>query len=145
MWEPQPLATLRASTACAGITLPYLISLRLYSPLLDLGHFFSFLILYTVGRTPWTGDQPTARPLPTHRTTQTQNKRTQTFMHWLGFDPTIPVFKRAKTVHTLDRTATVIGRIISYMKIKINLSYIYVKSCSLTYFILIICFIMALP
>jgi hypothetical protein len=37
----------------------------------------SFLILYTVGRTPWTGDQPVARPLPTHRTTQTQ-KLTQT-------------------------------------------------------------------
>jgi hypothetical protein len=39
---------------------------------------FSFLILYTVGRTPWTGDQHFARPLPTHRTTQTQNKRKQT-------------------------------------------------------------------
>jgi hypothetical protein len=29
----------------------------------------SLLIIYTVGRTPWTGDQPVARPLPTHRTT----------------------------------------------------------------------------
>jgi hypothetical protein len=38
------------------------------------------LILYTVGRTPWTSDQPVARPLPIHRTTQTQNKGTQTFM-----------------------------------------------------------------
>jgi hypothetical protein len=47
-----------------------------YSPLLDLGRFFSFLILYTVCMTPWTGDQPVARPLPTHRTTQTQNKYT---------------------------------------------------------------------
>jgi hypothetical protein len=28
--------------------------------------FFSFLIFYTVGRTPWTGDQPVARPLPAH-------------------------------------------------------------------------------
>jgi hypothetical protein len=36
---------------------------------------FQFLNLYTVGRTPWTGDQPVARPLPTHRSTQTQNKR----------------------------------------------------------------------
>jgi hypothetical protein len=44
--------------------------------LLDLGHFLSFLILYTVGRTPWTGDQPVARPVPTHRTPQTRNKRT---------------------------------------------------------------------
>jgi hypothetical protein len=39
--------------------------------------FFSFLILYTVGRTPWAGDQRVTRPLPTHRTTQTQNKSTQ--------------------------------------------------------------------
>jgi hypothetical protein len=46
--------------------------------LFDLRRFFSFLILYTVDRTPWTGDQPVARPLPTHRTTQTQNKSTQT-------------------------------------------------------------------
>jgi hypothetical protein len=30
--------------------------------------FFSFLILYTVGRTPWTWDQPVARLLPIHRT-----------------------------------------------------------------------------
>jgi hypothetical protein len=42
-----------------------------YSPLLGPGRFFSFVIRYTVGRTPWTGDQPVARPLPTHRTTQT--------------------------------------------------------------------------
>jgi hypothetical protein len=50
------------------------IYLRLYSPLLGLDRFFSFLILYAVGMTPWTGDQPVARPLPTHSTTQTQNK-----------------------------------------------------------------------
>jgi hypothetical protein len=28
---------------------------------------FQFLYLYTFGRTPWTGDQHVARPLPTHR------------------------------------------------------------------------------
>jgi hypothetical protein len=49
----------------------------LYSPLLGPGLFFSFVIFfYTDSRTPWTRDQPIARPLPTHRTTQTQNKRT---------------------------------------------------------------------
>jgi hypothetical protein len=32
------------------------IYLWLYSPLLDLGHFFSFVFLDTVGRTPWTGE-----------------------------------------------------------------------------------------
>jgi hypothetical protein len=36
--------------------------------------FFSFLIFYTVGRIPWTEDPPVARPLPAHRTAQTQNK-----------------------------------------------------------------------
>jgi hypothetical protein len=35
-------------------------------------------LFYTDGRTPWTKDQPVARPLSTHRTTQTQNKRIHT-------------------------------------------------------------------
>jgi hypothetical protein len=46
--------------------------LWLYSPLLGLDRFFNFSSLYTVGRIPWTGDQAVARPLPTHRTTQTE-------------------------------------------------------------------------
>jgi hypothetical protein len=80
--------------------------------LLDLGRFFSFLIQYTVGRTPWTGGgggQPVTRPLPTQRTTQTQNKRTQTSIPQVGFEPKIPAFERAKTVPALDRAATVTG------------------------------------
>jgi hypothetical protein len=81
----------------------------LYSPLLGHGRCFSFVILYTVGRTPWTGDQPVARPLPTHRTAQAQNKRTQTSMPRVEFEPTIPVFERTKTVHASDRAATVTG------------------------------------
>jgi hypothetical protein len=70
---------------------------------------FQFLNIYAVGRTPWTGDQLVARPLPTHRSTQTQNKGKQTSMPRVGFEFTIPVFERAKTVHALDRAATVIG------------------------------------
>jgi hypothetical protein len=70
----------------------------LYSPLLGPGLFFIFVIFFTDGRTPWTGDQPVARPLPTHRTTQ------------VGFEPTIPSFERAKMVDPLDRAATVISR-----------------------------------
>jgi hypothetical protein len=86
-------------------------SLPLYgsTALWTLAAFFSFLILYTVGRTPWTGDQPVERPLPIHRTTQTQNKSTQASMSQVGFEPTIPVFERVKTVHALDRAATAIG------------------------------------
>jgi hypothetical protein len=53
------------------------------------------------------GGQPVARPLPTHRTTQTLNKRTQTSIPRVGFEPTIPVFWRAKIFHALDRAATV--------------------------------------
>jgi hypothetical protein len=34
------------------------ICLWLYSPLLDFGRFFSFVILYTVSRTPLTGISP---------------------------------------------------------------------------------------
>jgi hypothetical protein len=52
---------------------------------------FSFLILYTVSRTPWTGDQSVARPLPTHRTTQTE--KTHTGIHAVSgirtYDPSV--------------------------------------------------------
>lgn len=51
------------------------LSLWLYRPM-NLGNFFSFLILHTAGSTPWTGDQPITRLLPPYRTTQTQNKCT---------------------------------------------------------------------
>jgi hypothetical protein len=67
------------------------------------------LIFYTFGKTPWTGDQPVTMPLPIHRTTQTQKKWTQTSILQVGYEPTIPVFEREKTVHALDRAAIVIG------------------------------------
>jgi hypothetical protein len=73
------------------------------------GRFFSFLILYTVCRTLWMWDQPVARTLPTHRTIQTQNKRTQTSMPRVGFEPMTPVFQQTKRVYALDRAAAVIG------------------------------------
>jgi hypothetical protein len=101
------MTTLEASsTVLATFSPPFLsdvclslsLSLWLYSTL-DLGRFFSFLILHTIGRTPWMGDQPVARPLLAHRTTQTQNKRTQASMRLLGFEPTIPASERVKTLH----------------------------------------------
>jgi hypothetical protein len=58
---------------------------------------FQFRNIHTVSRTPWTGDQPVARLLPAHRTTQ--SKLTQTSVPRVRFEPTIPVFERAKTVH----------------------------------------------
>jgi hypothetical protein len=55
------------------------------------------------------GDQPVTMPLSTHRTTQTQNECTQTYTPQARFEPTISVFELEKTVHALDRKATVIG------------------------------------
>jgi hypothetical protein len=60
------------------------------------------LILFTVGRTLWTEDQPVSRPIPTHRTTGAQNKRTQTSMPPVGFELTTPLFGLAKTIHAFD-------------------------------------------
>jgi hypothetical protein len=85
------------------------IYLWLYSPLLGLGRSFSFLTFYTVGRAPWTGDQPVIRPLHAYRPAQTESKCTQTSMPHVAFEPTIPVFERTKRVHALDCAATVIG------------------------------------
>jgi hypothetical protein len=62
------------------------------APLLDFGRFFTFLTLYKVGTTPWTGDQRVARPLSTHKTTQTQNKRTQASIPPVEFENTTPMF-----------------------------------------------------
>jgi hypothetical protein len=54
------------------------------------------------------GDQPVERPLPTQIKTQTQHKHKQTSIPLVGFEFTTPVFEWAKTVHALDRAATVI-------------------------------------
>jgi hypothetical protein len=54
----------------------YLLSIYDSTAFVDLGRFFSFN-LYTVGRTPWMGDQPVAKSLLTHRATQKWKKCTQ--------------------------------------------------------------------
>jgi hypothetical protein len=77
------------------------IYLWFYSPLLDLGRFFSFLILYTVGRTLRKANQPFARPLPTHGI----NSHRHPCFEW----DSNPRSQLAKTVRALDRAATVIG------------------------------------
>jgi hypothetical protein len=82
--------------------------LWLYCLLLALGSFFSYLIFYTVGRTPWTGISPSqGRYL--HIGQHKQNKLTYTSMPQVAFKRTTSVFERAKTVHALDRAVTVIG------------------------------------
>jgi hypothetical protein len=76
--------------------------------LLGLGGFFSFLIytqlvgLFGRGIGPSQGHY-------LHTEQHKQNKRTQTSMPGVGFEPMTPLFERAKTVHALDGEATVIG------------------------------------
>jgi hypothetical protein len=41
---------------------------------------------YKDGKTPWTSDQPVARPIPKHRTTQTHNKHIHRDIHALSGD-----------------------------------------------------------
>jgi hypothetical protein len=60
-----------------------------------------------------TGDQPVAKPLPTHKITQKQNKRTQISMSPVGIERTISVLECTKTVHALDPAVTVIGGIVN--------------------------------
>jgi hypothetical protein len=71
--------------------------------LVDFGSLFSFLILYTVDTTPWTQ----GRYLRTEQHKQGINAHAS--MPQVRFEPTIPLLEWAKTVHTLDRAATVIG------------------------------------
>jgi hypothetical protein len=49
-----------------------------FSSCSTLGHRADFSVSWSLtdGRTPWTGDQLVARPLPKHRTTQTHKKKT---------------------------------------------------------------------
>jgi hypothetical protein len=61
------------------------------------------------------GDQPVARLLPTRDNTNTE-KRGQSSMPRVGFELTIPVFKRAKVFRVLDHAATLIGLIHFYLR-----------------------------
>jgi hypothetical protein len=106
---PPSTSVYPANSHSTNYSLSFSIALQPFGP----WPLFQFLDLYTVGRTPWNGDQPVARPLPTHTTTQTQNKRTHTFMPQVGFEPTIQVFELAKTVHASDHAAIVIGMLSS--------------------------------
>jgi hypothetical protein len=84
------------------------LALWLYNNL-DLSRFFSSLAFYTDGRTPWTGDQPVARPIPANNNTNTINAQ-NTDIHVLsGIRTHDPSVRAGEEVYALDRTATMIG------------------------------------
>jgi hypothetical protein len=66
-------------------------------------------ILYTVGFLGQEMSPSQGRYLHTEQ--HKENKRTQTYMPRVGFERMTPLFELAKTVHALDRAATVIGSI----------------------------------
>jgi hypothetical protein len=88
--------------------------------------FFSFVIYAQSVGLLGRGDQSVATPLPTHTTTQTQNNAHR--LHTLSGIRTqerTQVFERAKTVHALDRAATVNGTQqihVAYWAFKIRIS-----------------------
>jgi hypothetical protein len=93
---------------CGGTLL---LLLYISSSLLSLHHFFRFLILYTVGRTPWTDISP-SQSLYLHIGQHIQNKHNQTSTPRVEFELTFLVFEQAKTVHVRwVSEATAIGGI----------------------------------
>jgi hypothetical protein len=67
------------------------------------------LDLYTIGGTPWTSDRPVARSLPKYRNPRSQRpSEDSSCLRPLGYCDRL-AFEWTKTVHALDRSATVIG------------------------------------
>jgi hypothetical protein len=79
----------------------------LYSPLGPWFLVFSIIIICTDGRTLWTSDQFVARPLPKHRTTQTQNKHIPNIHAFCGIRTHDLSFQASEDGTFFDRSATV--------------------------------------
>jgi hypothetical protein len=82
----------------------------LYSPLLDRGSFsVSWSFTRSVGPLG-RGISPSQSRCLHKQDNKTKNKCKLTSMLQVGFEPTIPVSERTKTVHALNCAATLIGR-----------------------------------
>jgi hypothetical protein len=93
------------------------IYLWLYSPSVDLGRFFTFLI-YTQTAGLLERGIPTSQGRYLHPEQQTQNEPTLTSMPQVGFERTIPVFERVKTVCALDWAAGHCDGLIESLRLK---------------------------
>jgi hypothetical protein len=90
-----------------GYILPSFLIVLFY---LAVSRGFYLWIYETIGRTPWTGDRPDTRPLPTYRTTQ--HRETQTHIHAPSRIRTCNLNIRATEDSTcLDRSAIEIGEL----------------------------------
>jgi hypothetical protein len=68
---------------------------------------FQFRDTFTDGRIPWRSDQPLARPLPEHRTTQTQNKHIPNIHSLYGIRTHDPGFRASEDSTCHDRMSAV--------------------------------------
>jgi hypothetical protein len=96
---------------------------------LDLGCFFCFLALCTVGRTLWWGISA-SQWLYLHTGQNKQNIHTQVSTPAMGFEPTTPAFKWVKEVHALYCAATVINTCYLY-SLKTFLTRVFFNTCLL--------------
>jgi hypothetical protein len=97
----------------------YYLSMAL-QPFVEPWPLFQFLELFTRSVGLLGRGISSSQGLYLHTRQHKQNKRTQTSMPQVGFEPTIPVFERAKTVHALDPADTVIGISRSYPAIQLK-------------------------
>jgi hypothetical protein len=99
-----------------------------YSPYSAPGLFFSSIIIfYTDGRTSWMSDKPVARPLPVHRTTQTEYIYTQTSMPWGGGGFRTPGSRRSsERRHSCIRPCSHCDRPLMYIPFIIHTIYIHI-------------------
>jgi hypothetical protein len=136
LWRPFPwlnwctyinsveLSPFWPSSSCSEIQEPCSILfffLRRNSPSLGLGlpprnspfHFGLLDLRYSVGLLERVISSSQSLYLYTNTEKRTHAHKHQTSMPWVGFEPTIPASKRAKTVHALDLSATVTGSSVS--------------------------------
>jgi hypothetical protein len=77
-------------------TVSVYLSMTLQTFLLNLDCFFSILIVYTIGVTPWTENQAVARPVPTQNNIKTEYMHTD--IHTLSgirtHDPSVRASER---------------------------------------------------
>jgi hypothetical protein len=76
-------------------------------------NFSEFINVWTFSRTPWTEDQPDARPLPTHRTTR--HRKTRTYIHASsGIRTRNPSTRAAEDTRAFDRAVIRTGTLSKY-------------------------------
>jgi hypothetical protein len=108
---PAPIRNAAAKMSLNKPTITYLhnpLPLYLYS--VEVVFFFILIILQTVGLLGRVISSSQALYLNTGQHKHRINTYTyQTFMSCMGFENTIPASEQAKTIHALDRSATVTG------------------------------------